>query len=195
MSESWAVMESKVKAFNENNPMGSPVVVIKDNGEQVETVIWRPAEILSSHTEGSVAVIWLDGLTGAYLLNRVINRDMGSDMNRKDTVNATRQILMNELGLTRESVREAMMKIVEDVVSKHLTKIMKDGTLDRIIGTELAKQYHRAGSKWTALDKQIRAAVRSAADTFVEKNVHITNICNAPKTEVKQVWEGEGIDV
>jgi hypothetical protein len=72
MSESWAVMEGKVKVFNERNPIGSEVVVIKDDGEAIKTRVSRPAEILNSHTEESIAVVWLDGITGCYSLNRVI---------------------------------------------------------------------------------------------------------------------------
>ena len=36
------------------------------------------------------------------------------------TTNAVRQVLMNELGLTRESVRAEMEKIVEETVARHI---------------------------------------------------------------------------
>ena len=62
------VMESKVKIFNAQWPVGSLVTVIKDFGECVETKIRFPAQVLSGHT----AVIWLENISGAYVLNRVV---------------------------------------------------------------------------------------------------------------------------
>jgi len=68
MSESIEVMQSKVDIFNLKHPIGSSVTVIKDLGEKVETKIRYPAQILSGHT----AVVWLEGIRGCYLLNRVM---------------------------------------------------------------------------------------------------------------------------
>ena len=68
MQESTEVMESKIKIFNEKHPVGSAVTVIKDLGEQIGTKVRFPAEILSAHT----AVVWLDGISGCYCLNRVV---------------------------------------------------------------------------------------------------------------------------
>jgi len=66
--ETIAVMKSKIEVFNEKHPVGSVVTVITDHGDKVVTKIKHPAEILSGHT----AVVWLDEISGAYLLNRVI---------------------------------------------------------------------------------------------------------------------------
>ena len=68
MSESVEVMQSKVDIFNLKHPVGSLVTVIKDFGEKIETKVRYPAQILSGHT----AVVWLEGISGCYLLNRVI---------------------------------------------------------------------------------------------------------------------------
>ena len=68
MQESIEVMKSKVEVFNQKHPVGSVVTVIKDIGEKVVTKVRHPAEVLSGHT----AVVWLDGISGAYVLNRVI---------------------------------------------------------------------------------------------------------------------------
>ncbi|MHC4397689.1 MAG: hypothetical protein ACYS1A_18760 [Planctomycetota bacterium] len=69
MADSIEVMQSKVDAFNKRNPVGSPVTVIKDFGERVETKVSAPADILSGHT----AVVWLEGIRGCYMLDRVIS--------------------------------------------------------------------------------------------------------------------------
>jgi len=68
MPDSIEVMQSKCDAFNERNPVGAPVVVIKDLGEKFETTVKHPAQILSGHT----AVVWLNGMSGCYCLDRVI---------------------------------------------------------------------------------------------------------------------------
>lgn len=68
MQESTEVMESKIKIFNEKHPVGSVVAVVKDFGERIETKVRHPAQILSGHT----AVVWLDGISGCYCLDRVI---------------------------------------------------------------------------------------------------------------------------
>ena len=68
MPESVEVMQSKIEEFNSKHPVGSHVTVIKDRGEKLKTTIRYPAEILSGHT----AVIWLNDISGAYMLNRVV---------------------------------------------------------------------------------------------------------------------------
>ena len=68
MGDSQEVMQSKCDAFNENNPPGTPVTVIKDFGEKFKTKVKHPAQILSGHT----AVVWLEDISGAYILDRVI---------------------------------------------------------------------------------------------------------------------------
>ena len=68
MKQSLKVMQSLVDVFNEKNPVGAPVTVIKDFGEQFKTKVLHPAEILSGHTP----VVWLEGISGCYCLDRVI---------------------------------------------------------------------------------------------------------------------------
>ena len=68
MQESIKVMQSKIDVFNEKTPVGSPVTVIGDAGERITTKIKYPAKVLSGHTP----VVWLDGISGCYLLDRVV---------------------------------------------------------------------------------------------------------------------------
>ncbi|OEU74058.1 MAG: hypothetical protein BA864_06925 [Desulfuromonadales bacterium C00003093] len=60
-------MTNPVEAWNSQNPVGTAVVVTKDFGEQVPTKTRSMAQYLPSGTP----VIWLDGITGCYLLERV----------------------------------------------------------------------------------------------------------------------------
>lgn len=65
MSE--ASLNKKCAAWNAKHPVGTKVTVRLDGGESRETVTRSPAEVLSGHS----AVIWLDGIRGCYLLERV----------------------------------------------------------------------------------------------------------------------------
>lgn len=62
-----AALQRECDSFNERYPVGQRVSVRKDRGENVTTITRSPAQVLSGHT----AVIWLDGIAGCYLLDRV----------------------------------------------------------------------------------------------------------------------------
>jgi hypothetical protein len=53
--------------WNENYRVGQRVSVRKDDKSTVETVTRSPATLLGGHTP----VIWLEGITGCYALDRV----------------------------------------------------------------------------------------------------------------------------
>jgi hypothetical protein len=62
-----AKLQAQCDAWNAANPVGVPVALEKDNGETQLTVTRSAAQVLSGHS----AVIWLDGVSGCYLLDRV----------------------------------------------------------------------------------------------------------------------------
>jgi len=53
--------------------------------------------------------------------------------------NQVRQILMNELGLTREAVRQEMVEIVRDTVDKKFNHMLAEGTFLDVL-TEVVRQ-------------------------------------------------------
>lgn len=59
--------QTAVDAFNAKYPVGTKVFVKRDNGEGQVTTTRSKADVLSGHS----AVIWLDGISGCYLLDRV----------------------------------------------------------------------------------------------------------------------------
>jgi hypothetical protein len=61
------LQELQVENWNLKHPVGSAVRVRLDSGEIRETTTTAPAQMLSGHT----AVIWLEGISGCYLLARV----------------------------------------------------------------------------------------------------------------------------
>lgn len=48
-------------------PIGTEVIVRKDSGDEVRTRTQSEAQLLGGHT----AVIWLEGISGCYSLERV----------------------------------------------------------------------------------------------------------------------------
>lgn len=56
-----------VADWNRQNPIGIKVAMTKDDGSVHLTTTRSQAELLSGHTP----VIWLDGVRGCYLLDRV----------------------------------------------------------------------------------------------------------------------------
>lgn len=61
--------------WNAANPVGTAVTVRMDSGELRETTTRSEAQILGAEPSkgyiGHTAVIWLDGISGCYLLDRV----------------------------------------------------------------------------------------------------------------------------
>lgn len=59
--------EKLVREWNEKYPVGTPVIVTKDDKTEVRTVTTHEATMLGGHT----AVVWLNGISGCYALERV----------------------------------------------------------------------------------------------------------------------------
>lgn len=65
--KSASELQAQVDDFNARYPVGQRVTLRNDRGEGVTTVTRAAAEVLSGHS----AVIWLDGISGCYLLDRI----------------------------------------------------------------------------------------------------------------------------
>lgn len=59
--------ERLVREWNEKYPVGTPVIVTKDDGTKTKTVTVNEATMLGGHT----AVAWLKDIRGCYMLERV----------------------------------------------------------------------------------------------------------------------------
>jgi hypothetical protein len=60
-------LELECSRWNEKYPIGTPVMVKKDNGVEYLSRTRSEASVLSGHS----AVIFVDGISGCYLLSRV----------------------------------------------------------------------------------------------------------------------------
>lgn len=68
VQKSAADLQQQVDDFNARYRIGQAVTVRKDDGEGLATVTRSQAQVLSGHS----AVIWLEGISGCYLLDRII---------------------------------------------------------------------------------------------------------------------------
>ena len=63
-----AALQAQCDQFNQTHPVGTAVTVQLDFRDEPFTTVTRStAQVLSGHS----AVIWLEGVTGCYLLDRV----------------------------------------------------------------------------------------------------------------------------
>lgn len=67
-SESVAAMERRVDEWNaEHHVIGAAVIITLDDGKEYQTFTRSAAQIMNGHS----AVIWVEGISGCYLLDRV----------------------------------------------------------------------------------------------------------------------------
>ena len=66
-AQATAKLQAACDKFNAAHQVGAAVSVELDGGEVRETITVSEAQVLSGHT----AVIWLDGVSGCYDLERV----------------------------------------------------------------------------------------------------------------------------
>lgn len=64
-------LQAQCDRFNAECPVGSMVILKKDAGNAFVTTTRSAAQVLSGHS----AVIWLEGVSGCYLLDRVVPID------------------------------------------------------------------------------------------------------------------------
>lgn len=60
-------LQQQCDDWNAKHSVGTKVVLTKDSGERFPTKTRSEAQVLSGHS----AVVWLEGVSGCYLLNRV----------------------------------------------------------------------------------------------------------------------------
>lgn len=72
-------LQKQCDDFNSRYPIGQSVSVRKDGGDGVLTTTRSEAQVLSGHS----AVIWLVGISGCYLLNRVTPVDISNTPDRR----------------------------------------------------------------------------------------------------------------
>lgn len=96
----------------------------------------------------------------------------------KATTNQVRQVLMNELGLSREAVRTEMENIIHDVMEKHFNKMWHEGELTnivkRIIKDQFQSAHHYPSRDGNTLEKMVLRLAEKEVTKFIKDNITVT---------------------
>ena len=92
---------------------------------------------------------------------------------------SVRQVLMNEMGLTREMVREVTESVVRETVEKHINRLLDDGKVmtaliqaaNETLRRESGKQY----GGFTMESLVLRAA-KEVTEQFVKDHMRIVGV-------------------
>lgn len=87
-----------------------------------------------------------------------------SDINQVQ-INQVRQILMNELGLTREFVRDMATELVKQTVNQHVEKMIADGHIKKIVRAEIDRIARTSG--WDT--QAVRTLISNAAGEHIRQ--------------------------
>ena len=86
------------------------------------------------------------------------------------THNQVRQVLMNELGLTREYVRGQVEDIVESAVAKKIRSILNEGHLEMMIQKQI-DLHIRAKHGGSMISGSMRNIIAESAANAVERHL------------------------
>jgi len=95
----------------------------------------------------------------------------------KDLHNQIRNILMNEMGLSREAIRSEMEKIVYEVLSKRIESLLEGHRLRQMVREIILEQFQgRPGvmNKKNSLKDLILTTAKEEAANLIHQNVAIT---------------------
>lgn len=59
--------QQQVESWNHEHPVGSKVVIVRDNGETLETTVTHEAQLLGGHSP----VAWVAGISGCHDIGRI----------------------------------------------------------------------------------------------------------------------------
>jgi len=94
----------------------------------------------------------------------------------KDTVHhQVRQTLMNELGLTRETVRWMMADIIEATIAKHINSLQANGFIHGIVRNEIERMAKDDNSSFRreSLQAIARDEAKKQMEEFIKTKIRI----------------------
>ena len=107
-------------------------------------------------------------------------------MNR-ETSNAVRQILMNELGITRESIRAEVERLVADVVDCHIKNMADQGKIEKLVDEKFNTllRVERANNRYdhATVTSLVVEAAKRRVEQFVKEQLRILPV-NQSESEV-----------
>ena len=101
--------------------------------------------------------------------------------------NEVRQILMNEFGLTRESIREEASKIIRETMEHHMKNMEHQGVLQAIVEREFRAIVKGRGSEYQdSIKGMCLAAIEASVKKYIGNlRVHLSGFNESEKAEVE----------
>lgn len=90
------------------------------------------------------------------------------------TTNQVRQILMNELGLTRDEIRKQMMVIVGETVDKAVAKMVNDKTIETIVRAEVSRLAGSSGYGRSRIAEICESVAKDQIAELIRKRLRFT---------------------
>lgn len=87
--------------------------------------------------------------------------------------NEVRNVLMNEMGLTRESIREETSRIVEKTVERFLSHLMESDQLGSILLRAANKELRAHDRYAKTMSGYVEDGARAAAKEWIAGNIEI----------------------
>lgn len=94
--------------------------------------------------------------------------------------NAVRQVLMNEMGFTRDTVRAEMHKIVEETVARAINRMLHEGLIERHVQREFERYIRENQWDTSAVRKLVVAAAEKCMREYIASRVDFTIALKPP---------------
>lgn len=92
----------------------------------------------------------------------------------KTTIKQVRNILTNELGLTRKTIQEEMGKFIEASVEKHLNQLLNEDYFEELIaGTVKRMAVRQKNPYYNSFERIIEQEATKAVKEFVKNKIKI----------------------
>ena len=87
-----------------------------------------------------------------------------------------RQVLMNEMGLTRETIREETRRIIQDTAEKFLSQLLETGELGKILVDASHNELRKKERYPKLLSQYVEDGAKAAAREWISNNVEIRGV-------------------
>ena len=91
----------------------------------------------------------------------------------KFTINTIRNILMNEMGLSRKAIKDETRNIIEETVNKFLKTYFVSEEFEKLLLKVIDSEIRNATKASYSLHDYIKTALHASAKEWVDKNIAI----------------------
>lgn len=93
---------------------------------------------------------------------------------KSETIHEVRQVLMNELGLTRAVIREEMLEIVSGETKKIMAYLASNNLIENLVNKEFHKLMNTGIYGRNRIEEICIEAARNLASKLMEENIKIS---------------------